>query len=194
MMNDYLYRTFFSDLPELHTARLLLRRLRDEDIYDINEYASREEVSAYLGWTAHLNLRETKGYLEFLQKRYRKGLHSEWGITLAESGKVIGTIGFTTVDITNESCELGYVLSSSYWGKGYMDEAVDAVLRVAFHRLEANRVTLTVLEENLPSIRFATRNGFRLEGREVNALYVKGDYRTVCRMAMLKSEYIQTKT
>ncbi len=193
MMNDNLYRDFFSHLPQLCTSRLLLRRLQAEDVCDVNEYACREEVSAYLGWAPHLNLQETKGYIEFLQKRYRKGLHSEWGIVLAETGKVIGTIGFTTVDITNACCELGYVLSSSYWGKGYMDEALQAVLRAAFEDLQANRVTLTILEENLPSIRFATRNGFRTEGREVNALYVKGAYRTVCRMAMLRHEYLQAK-
>jgi ribosomal-protein-alanine N-acetyltransferase len=188
-MDDSLYRTFFTGLPELRTSRLILRRLRNEDVSAVNEYASCPEVSAYLGWTPHLNLQETKGYIEFLQKRYRKGLHSEWGIALADSDKVIGTIGFTNVDITNECCELGYVLSSSYWGKGYMDEAMSAVLRAAFEDLKANRIVLTILEDNLPSIRFASRNGFRQEGREVDALYVKGEYRTVCRMAMLRAEY-----
>ena len=192
-MNDYLYRTFFTRFSELRTPRLVLRRLCDEDLCAVNEYASRPEVSAYLGWAPHLNLQETKGYLEFLQKRYRKGLHSEWGIALADSDKIIGTIGFTNVDITNECCELGYVLSSDHWGKGYMDEAMDAVLCATFEDLEANRVVLTILEDNLPSIRFATRNGFRMEGRELKALSVKGEYRTVCRMAMLRSEYMEKK-
>jgi len=93
------------------------------------------------------------------------------------------------VDITNECCELGYVLSPAYWGKGYMDEALTALLEVAFQRLEANRVILQILEGNDASVRFALRNGFREEGREVHALMVKGSYRTVLRFAMLKSEY-----
>lgn len=186
-MDDLLYRRFFSDLPELRTERLLLRRLRNADVYDVNEYACGEEVPRYLLWTPHLNLRETQGYLEFLQKRYRKGLHSDWGIEL--NGKIIGTCGFSSVDIPNESCELGYVLSPRYWGKGYMDEAFEAVLEAAFDRLQAHRVTLRILEENRPSERFALRHGFRLEGKSVDALYVKGAYRTVCHYALLRDEY-----
>ena len=192
-MDDLLYRRFFSDLPEICTERLLLRRLRSADVYDVNEYASREEVPRHLLWTPHLNLRETQGYLEFLQKRYRKGLHSDWGIQLRsqlqDSGKIIGTCGFSNVDIPNESCELGYVLSPLYWGKGYMDEAFEAVLEAAFDRLHAHRVTLRILEGNEPSVRFALRHGFRFEGKSVDALYVKGAYRTVCHYALLRDEY-----
>lgn len=192
-MDDLLYRNLFSALPVLQTKRLTLRPFTDGDLYDVNEYMAIEEVSRYLRWTPHLNLRETRGYLEFIQKRYRKGQHADWAVVLNDTGKVIGNCGFTSVDITNECCELGYVLSPSYWGKGYMDEALAALLEVAFQRLEANRVILQILEGNDASVRFALRNGFREEGREVNALMVKGDYRTVLRFAMLKSEYPRNK-
>lgn len=188
-MNDSLYRRFFSNLPELQTDRLVLRKMKNADVYDVNEYSSREEVPRYLLWTPHLNLRETQGYLDFIQKRYRKGLHADWALSLREGGKVIGTCGFTSVDIANETCELGYVLSPSYWGKGYMDEAFDAVLEAVFTRLQAHRVTLRILEGNEPSERFALRHGFRFEGKSVNALMVKGAYRTVCHYAMLDREY-----
>lgn len=188
-MNDLLYRNLFSALPELSTERLLLRPYREEDACDVNEYTSHEEVSRYLRWAPHLNLRETKGYIEFMRKRYQKGLHADWAIVLRSTGKVIGNCGFTSVDITNECCELGYVLSPAYWGKGYMDEAFSAVLSVAFRSLEANRVVLRILEGNEHSCRFALRHGFRLEGREVASLMVKGSYRTVLQYAMLKSEY-----
>lgn len=188
-MNDLLYRNLFSCLPVLETERLLLRPLAEKDLYDVNEYSSREEVSRYLCWTPHLNLHETKGYLEFLQKRYRKGQHADWGVVLKATEKVIGNCGFTSVDISNECCELGYVLSPDYWGKGYMDEAFAALLETAFKRLEANRVILQILEGNQASVNFALRNGFRMEGREVNALMVKGSYCTVLRFAMLKNEY-----
>ncbi len=188
-MNDLQYRRLFSNLPELRTQRLLLRRLRSADVYDVNEYASREDVPKYLLWTPHLNLRETQGYLEYMQKRYRKGLHSDWGVTLSDTGKVIGTCGFTSVDLANEGCELGYVLHPSYWGRGYMDEAFNAVLDVAFGFLEAHRAVLRILDGNEPSVRFALRHGFRQEGRQIAALEVKGAYRTVLEFAMLREEY-----
>ncbi len=188
-MNDLLYRKLFSSLPVLKTERLVLRKLTQDDLLDVNEYASDEKISRYLRWTPHLNLHETKGYIEFMQKRYRKGLHAEWGVVIASTGKVIGTCGFSGVDLQNESCELGYVLSSAYRGKGYMTEAFCAVLKVAFENLQAHRVTLQILEGNDDSARFAERNGFRLEGVMQKALWVKGEFRTVLQYAMLREEY-----
>ena len=91
-MNDLLYRNLFSALPELSTERLLLRPYREEDACDVNEYTSHEEVSRYLRWAPHLNLRETKGYIEFMRKRYQKGLHADWAIVLRSTGKVIGVL------------------------------------------------------------------------------------------------------
>ncbi len=188
-MNDLLYRKLFSSLPVLQTKRLILRKLTQDDLLDVNEYASDENLSRYLRWTPHLNLHETKGYIEFMQKRYRKGLHAEWAIVLASTGKVIGTCGFSAVDIPNESCELGYVLSASYRKQGYMAEAFAKVLEIAFETLQAHRVTLQILEENAESVHFAERNGFRLEGIAQKAIFVKGGYRTVLQYAMLREEY-----
>ena len=188
-MDDLQYRRFFSNLPEIKTDRLVLRKLTQDDLYDVNEYASSEELTRYLRWTPHLNLHETKGYIEFMQKRYRKGLHAEWGVALADTGKVIGTCGFSGVDIANESCELGYVLSGEYRGQGYMTEAFGAVLNTAFRTLGAHRVTLQILQGNTASEHFAQKNGFRKEGVFQNALYIKGSYQTVLQYAMLCEEY-----
>ncbi len=188
-MNDLLYRKLFSSLPVLQTERLVLRRMTQSDLLDVNEYASDETVSRYLRWTPHLNLHETKGYIEFMQKRYRKGLHAEWAVALADTDKVIGTCGFSAVDLQNETCELGYVLSTAYHNQGYMTEAFCAVLKVAFDSLQAHRVTLQILQGNEASVRFAERNGFRLEGVLQKALLIKGEYRTVLQYAMLREEY-----
>lgn len=188
-MNDLLYRKLFSSLPVLRTERLVLRKLTRDDLLDVNEYASDENLSRFLRWTPHLNLQETKGYIEFMQKRYRKGLHAEWAVVLASTGKVIGTCGFSAFDLPNESCELGYVLSNAYRKNGYMTEAFCEVLKIAFQTLQAHRVTLQILEGNEDSVRFAERIGFRLEGTAKNALMIKGEYRTVLHYAMLCEEY-----
>ena len=188
-MNDLLYRKLFSSLPILRTERLILRKMTRDDLLDINEYASDERLSRFLRWTPHLNLQETKGYIEFMQKRYRKGLHAEWAVALASTGKVIGTCGFSAVDLANETCELGYVLSNAYRKKGYMSEAFCEVLKIAFEVLQAHRVTLQILEGNDDSVRFAERIGFRLEGTAKKALMIKGEYCTVLHYAMLREEY-----
>ena len=188
-MDDHQYRKYFSDLPTLYTKRLVLRRFRNDDVCDVNEYSSKEEVPEFLMWSPHLNLKETQGYLDYMMKRYRKGIHSDWAIVLQGSGKVIGNCGFTSVDLVNNCCELGYVLSSDYWGKGLMDEAFESMLSEVFCRLDVHRVILRILDGNVHSSAFAERHGFRSEGTETDALLVKGKYRTVHHYAMLSSEY-----
>ena len=73
-MDDRQYRKLFSDLPVLETNRLILRKFRAGDLYDINEYSSKEKVPRYLLWTSHLNLKETQGYLDYMFRRYRKAI------------------------------------------------------------------------------------------------------------------------
>ena len=49
--------------------------------------------------------------------------------------------------------ELGYVLAREHWGKGLMPEAVRAVIRFGFERMELNRVEARCIAENQASAR-----------------------------------------
>lgn len=192
-MNDLKYRKILSDMPTIELQRLILRKYTDNDIKDFNEYMRLDDVAMHLSWNPHLNLSETKGYVEYMRKCYRKGLPSDWAVVLKGSGKVIGNCGFTNIDLRNESCELGYVLHPAYWGKGYMDEAMGGVLKVSFEMLEAHRVYLRILEENSHSIQFAVRNGFHYDGTFASSQKIKGTYRSVSYYSMLDTDYAKNK-
>ena len=192
-MNDRLYKKLFSGMPEVDCGRVILRPYRESDVCDFNEYMREESVAQYLTWYPHLNLHDTKGYVEFMIRNYRKCIPSDWAVVLKKTGKVIGNCGFTSVDLHNECAELGYVLSRAYWGQGLMDEAMAGVLSVCFDVLEAHRAILRIMEGNEHSRAFAERNGFRLEGTFVNSAFIKGGYRTVCVYAMLEQEYRQNR-
>ena len=188
-MDDSLCRKLFSGLPVLNCGRVILRPYRDADAKDFNEYMREEETARYLLWSPHFNLQDTKGYVDFMLRNYRKNLPSDWAVVLRETGKVIGNCGFTSVETRNECAELGYVLSPAYWGRGLMREAMEGVLSVCFGQLQAHRAVLRIMEENERSRRFAERMGFRLEGTFSRSLLVKGEYRSICVYAMLEDEY-----
>ena len=97
-MDEKLYRKTFSNIPTLTTERLVLKQITMEHLYDMYDYSTRNEVARYLSWSPHINIAETRGYIEFLRKQYRKGLCTDWGITLKENGTLIGTCGFSAVD------------------------------------------------------------------------------------------------
>lgn len=45
-------------------------------------------------------------------------------LVLASTGKVIGKVGIWET----KNCEIGFMLNRSYWGKGYMNEALEVLL------------------------------------------------------------------
>lgn len=50
----------FGNLPTLETERLILRKVRSEDIEDLRDYGSNEEVSKYVTWQTHQTLADTR--------------------------------------------------------------------------------------------------------------------------------------
>jgi len=188
-MDNSKYRRIFSSLPVLETERLILKRIAPENAGDMYEYASRQDVTEFLLWSPHVNMRETKGYIEYLQREYRKGNYADWGITYKENGKFIGTIGFANLDLRNNWGELGYVLSPDYRGRGIMTEALTRVLSLAFRELSLHRVQLRIMDGNEKSERLARRLGFVYEGLQRDSVYVKGSYRKIRVYSMLAEEY-----
>ena len=190
-MDSSRYRRAFSSLPELTTRRLILRKIAVENTADMYSYASLESVTKYLLWTPHLNMHETKGYIEYLQREYRKGNYADWGITYKENNVFIGTIGFANIDTDNNSGEIGYVLNPQYHHKGIMTEALTRVLEFAFGTLSLHRVQLRIMEGNEPSVKLAERMGFTYEGTLRDVILCKGSYRTVKFYSMLDDDYFR---
>lgn len=188
-MDDRSYRGLFGDLPELKTERLTLRKMEMSDANDMYSYASLDEVTRYLLWTPHLNIDETKGYIEYVRREYRKGSVADWAISLDSESRMIGTVGFSAVDRENNSVEIGYVLNPLYWGKGYAREALRRAVEAAFCELGAHRVQLRIMDGNVRSENVALACGFRKEGSLRDLLLVNGAYRTIHIYSLVSDEY-----
>ena len=102
---------------------------------------------------------------------------------------MIGTCGFTAIDLPNRSAELGYVLHPAYHGRGLATEAAGEVLRFGFERLGLHRIEARYMEGNEASTHVMERLGMRHEGLRRDALFVKGAFRTVGTYAILREEY-----
>ena len=178
----------FINIPTLVTDRLLLRKISTIDIYDVFEYASDPEVSKYLMWHPHRTLAYTKDYLKYLGKMYRKSMFYDWGITY--NGKMIGTVGFSSFDIKNNTGEIGYVLNRKFWGIGIATEAVKRVIDFGFNELSLDRIEAIFLPENFKSRGVLLKCGLQCEGISRSALVVKGERRDVETFSILKEDYV----
>jgi len=178
-----------SKMPELHTERLLLRKMSVSDCADMYEYAQRPEVTKYLLWSPHPDMQSTKSYLESVQKEYKKGAFHDWAIVYKENNKMIGTVGFTRVDLNNRTGEVGYVLNPAYWGKGIAREAVKEVIAYGFSMLNLERIEARYMEGNAASLAVMKACGMTYEGMFRKLLYVKGLFRNIGICSILREEF-----
>ncbi len=183
--------SIFADLPTLTTERLILRKLRVSDHKDMFEYSARPETSRYLLWSPHETSRFTKKYLSYIQGQYRDENFYDFALEDKESGKMIGTCGFTSFDIENNAAEVGYVLHPDFWHKGLAPEALKRLMRFGFSELRLHRLVAKIIEENTASRRVAEKCGFRQESTHKDAMLIKGEFRTICEYAILVSEYLE---
>lgn len=180
-------------LPRLCTPRLSLRAMRVGDSADMFSYASLTQVTEYLLWQPHESERATKRYLEYAQKLYRSGEMVDWAVTLKETGRMIGTCGFASLDGENRSGEIGYVLHPDFWGKGLAAEALRAVMQYGFETLGLHRIEGRHMRGNESSGKVMQKCGMHYEGTLRDSLYVKGRFRTIVMYSVLEEEYAKSR-
>lgn len=179
---------YFASFPVLETNRLVLRPLRRRDAKDIFSYASDPDVARFVLWDPHRSVSETRSYIRYMQSLSRRGLPSSWAVTLRDSGKVIGTVGFMWYSEANSAAELGYSFSKSFWNHGYATEALRAVIRSVFDALPVNRLEAQHDLRNPASGRVMEKSGMKKEGILRQRIRNKGEYVDVALFAILRSD------
>ena len=179
----------FGDLPTLETDRLLLRKLDLGDAEDIFEYARDPEVARYVLWEAHRSIEDSQSFINWVLEQYKKGQVSPWGIVHEADEKLIGTCGFVGWFPECARAEVGYALAKKYWGKGYMSEAVRAVITFGFREMRLNRIEATCDLKNLASARVMEEVGMKFEGVLRGYILLKGASCDQKMYSLLRSEF-----
>ncbi len=159
--------------PVLTTARLMLRQISLDDLGWYIDHFSRQEVAEGQGCAPPANAEAARADFDrriIAPFEERDGLR--WGLCLRPEGDdkrvdslpLIGSAGVFYVDAKVRSCELGYDLDPDYWGRGYMSEAVTAILDFVFRCMGINRVQALLIPRNDRSRELVERLGFVEEG------------------------------
>ena len=188
MTQEVIHR-IFTNPPRLETERLALRKIAVTDADDMYEYSSLEEVTRYLLWEPHPDPLYTENYIRYLQERYAVGDFYDFAIECKEDRRMIGTVGFTSLDLPNRSAEVGYVLSPVYRGRGYATEAVRELLRFGFEQLALVRISAVCMKENLASLRVMEKCEMKREGLLRKAVLSRGEMKDVYLSAITDTDY-----
>ena len=172
---------------KLETPRLILRELTTADQEAVHTYASDPDTTQYLDWGPNMP-GETQAFLAraigFQTEAPRAGY--VFGVTLKESGLLIGHAGLRAEHDPHRRGELGYLFNRAHWGHGYATEAASEVIVFAFEQLRLHRVQATCFAENRASTRVLTKLGMKLEGRMKDAKFIKGAFRDVLVYAVVR--------
>lgn len=182
------FQSVFTHLPTLETDRLILRPMRMRDAQDLFDYARDPQVSRHVLWDAHASIRDSRQFLRGAIRQYRKGQPSSFAITLKDSGRMIGTVGFMWINLDHLSAEVGYSLSRDYWNQGIMTEALRAVIAFGFDTLRLNRIEAQHETDNPASGRVMAHVGMQYEGLLRQRLKNKGKYVDVALYAILRGD------
>lgn len=196
-MND------FDSMPILKTARLTLRKMKLKDCFDMYDYSKMPEVTKFLLWSEHPSVNYTKKHLQYVIKKYRRSVYYDWAIIYEGGlpsetfdkykGHMIGTCGFSALDMPNKCGEIGYVLHPAFKGNGIATEAAHEVMCFGFESLGLERIEAKYMIGNDPSRRVMEKLGMCYEGTLRSSMLVKGIFRDIGICAILKGEYLRRK-
>ncbi len=122
-------------------------------------------------WTERICLGQT----DFMEERAAAFI---FGARDASADEIIGVINLTQITRGPlNACMLGYAISHTAQGQGYMTEALRHVIQWAFDVLKLHRIHAGYLPTNTRSAQVLRRLGFNVEGYQRDYLYIDGAWR-----------------
>ena len=174
----------------IHSERLALRLVRDEDLPQLLEMNADDIVTRYLPYESWRDMADAQAWMGRAQARLAAGEAWQFVIVLRESGRVIGSALLFHFDLPSGRAELGYLLGRAHWGAGYMQEAAATLVDYAFGAAGFRRLEAEIDPRNEASARLLERVGFVKEGHLRERWDTKGEVSDSGLYGLLRSDWL----
>lgn len=174
----------------LETERLILRPWLESDAQSLYEYAKDPDVGPIAGWPVHKSVEQSQDVI----KNVFQGAEC-YAICEKEHVFPIGAVelklnGHSDTAKNDDECELGFWLGKPYWGRGYMPEAANALLKRGFEELGMTTIWCGYYEGNKKSKRVQKKLGFVFDHTSYNvAVPLLNEVRTVHMNVVTKQQW-----
>lgn len=184
----------WKNLPTINATRVSLRWINDDDVDALYRIFSDAEVMRYWSTPPLADRNAAVELLHEIHDGFQRQTLLKWGIALRSDDALIGTTTLFNLDLDNHRAEIGYGLDRAHWGKGYMSEALQALLAYSFEELAMHRIEADVDPRNTASIRTVERLGFQREGYLRERWQVNGEIQDTVFYGLLRPEWEAVKT
>ena len=157
------------DVPErIETERLELRGVTSGSGARTNAavVASIKEVARYMPWANPTpTVENTEEWCRQAHAKFIAREQFHYHFFLKGTDDFVGTVGLFNIHWDVPRAEIGYWVHTDHAGKGFMTEAVRAIVRMCIDQLKFERLEIRCEEPNERSARVAERCGFQREGK-----------------------------
>jgi RimJ/RimL family protein N-acetyltransferase len=170
--------------------RVRLRRIERADgaaLYDIH---SNDDVARYMARPAMRRREEADELIDRVHKGYETNTILQLAIERKADRELIGYCLLFNFNERGARAEIGYALGRPHWGRGYMHEALVALVELAFGRLDLNRLEADIDPRNKPSARSLERLGFEKEGVLRERWKINGEASDSVILGLLRREWL----
>lgn len=150
----------------IKTKRLILLPLEMDELLLLLQGVDQLEKYLKLTSSGEVLDESTKKAFQWL---YHKGLQDEanylwytnWQMILETTKQAVGSVGFIGPPDEDQEVEVGYGTYEQHQNKGYMSEALEAMLKWALKQPGVQRVVAETTSENIASQRVLKKSGMK---------------------------------
>jgi ribosomal-protein-alanine N-acetyltransferase len=151
-----------TSLDAIQTPRLVLQRMRAEDLDELVRMHTDAQVMATLGGVR--SPAETVEWLGRHLEHWRQHGFGLWMVRERQTGRFAGRGGLHHVTIDDhDEVEVGYSFLAEFWGCGLATELARESVRVAFAVLHLPELVCFTMPTNRASQRVMQKAGFRYQ-------------------------------
>ena len=156
-------KSVFNEFPEFESERLRFRKFSIGDAKDLFHIRSNDDVMRFMDVIRFESISDAEKLINSIEEAYNKQEGITWAIIEKHSNNFIGYFGFWRMVFEHCRAEIGYALKREHWGKGYMYETINKIVRFGFDEMKLHSIEANVNPDNEKSKRVLERIGFKKE-------------------------------
>ncbi len=186
---DYRARQARKTFEAIETERLIIRRLRDDDLETLVTYRNLPEVARWQLWDGY-TAEEARELINDcnVTEPFTAGGWFQFGVALKTTDELVGDL-YLRMDEAGEQAEIGYTFAPKFQGQGLATEAVRALLHHAFTARGLHRIYGVSDPRHTASKNLLKRVGMRQEAHYRENLWFKGEWADDVVYAVLAREW-----
>lgn len=173
----------------LETERLILRPVELDDAPALFAIMNDPDVTANLLLPHPYPEEKILPWIESNREALQQRERFVTAVVLKDTGELIGVCAFYRVSWEHMKAELIYWLGKAFWGKGYMTEAAQRMLKFGFEELGLERISVGCFARNKASARVIEKLRFKYEGCARHEFRKDGEFLDELRFGMIREDY-----